>query len=234
MACDRVDSAEAHRLEAAINRMLARLEAVRRDAGRAADRGPGARAPADRPGSPRRGQPGAHRGLAPAPGLDRARPRGSPPRADRDQAPGRPGHGGAPRARPPAATRRARRPRPPPRAAQPRCATSPTRPASRPPSTCAAQSPSSLPSSSWSSTASPRRACPTSPSTRARSKVDVELSFDRTHACCGSATTGGASPRARDGGLGLSGMRERALLAGGHLSIWSGRGHGTRVELTLA
>ena len=36
MACDRVDSAEAHRLEAAINRMLARLEASRRDAGRAA------------------------------------------------------------------------------------------------------------------------------------------------------------------------------------------------------
>ncbi|HJS94051.1 MAG TPA: sensor histidine kinase [Solirubrobacteraceae bacterium] len=35
-ACDRVDSAEAHRLEAAINRMLTRLEASRRDAGRAA------------------------------------------------------------------------------------------------------------------------------------------------------------------------------------------------------
>ena len=38
----------------------------------------------------------------------------------------------------------------------------------------------------------------------------------------------------RDGGLGLSGMRERALLVGGQLSIWSGLGQGTRVELTLA
>jgi signal transduction histidine kinase len=29
-------------------------------------------------------------------------------------------------------------------------------------------------------------------------------------------------------------MRERALLAGGQLSILSGQGRGTRVELTLA
>src|SRR5947209_18215445 len=36
VACDRVDSSQAHRLEAAINRMLARLEAARREAGRAA------------------------------------------------------------------------------------------------------------------------------------------------------------------------------------------------------
>jgi signal transduction histidine kinase len=28
-------------------------------------------------------------------------------------------------------------------------------------------------------------------------------------------------------------MRERALLAGGHLSIWSSGGQGTRVELTI-
>jgi len=37
----------------------------------------------------------------------------------------------------------------------------------------------------------------------------------------------------RNGGLGLSGMRERALLAGGQLSIWSREGQGTRVELTI-
>ena len=37
----------------------------------------------------------------------------------------------------------------------------------------------------------------------------------------------------RGGGLGLVGMRERALLIGGHLSMWSGRGEGTRVELTI-
>jgi len=37
----------------------------------------------------------------------------------------------------------------------------------------------------------------------------------------------------RNGGLGLSGMRERALLAGGALEIRSERGSGTRVELTI-
>jgi two-component system, NarL family, sensor histidine kinase UhpB len=36
------------------------------------------------------------------------------------------------------------------------------------------------------------------------------------------------------GGLGLSGMRERALLAGGGLSIWSHEGGGTRVELSIS
>jgi two-component system sensor histidine kinase UhpB len=35
------------------------------------------------------------------------------------------------------------------------------------------------------------------------------------------------------GGLGLSGMRERALLAGGQLSIFSHPGSGTRVELSI-
>ena len=34
-------------------------------------------------------------------------------------------------------------------------------------------------------------------------------------------------------GLGLSGMRERALLIGGQLSLASGRNEGTRVELTI-
>jgi two-component system, NarL family, sensor histidine kinase UhpB len=37
----------------------------------------------------------------------------------------------------------------------------------------------------------------------------------------------------RNGGLGLSGMRERALLIGGNLSLWSSKSRGTRVELTL-
>jgi two-component system sensor histidine kinase UhpB len=64
-------------------------------------------------------------------------------------------------------------------------------------------------------------------------RVEVELSFiGRTilrisDDGCGFAGT-------REGGLGLSGMRERALLAGGQLSIWSGAGKGTRVELTIA
>jgi two-component system sensor histidine kinase UhpB len=68
-------------------------------------------------------------------------------------------------------------------------------------------------------------------------KVDVELSFigrtvlqisDDGH---GFKQSNGAK---RNGnGLGLSGMRERALLIGGRLSLWSGEGDGTRVELTI-
>ncbi len=63
-------------------------------------------------------------------------------------------------------------------------------------------------------------------------KVDVELSFNgRTVLKISDDGRGFASPR--EGGLGLSGMRERALLVGGHLSISSDEGQGTRVELTL-
>jgi two-component system sensor histidine kinase UhpB len=63
--------------------------------------------------------------------------------------------------------------------------------------------------------------------------VDVELSFvGRTMLRIDDDGQGFVSRR--DGGLGLSGMRERALLVGGHLSILSGQGRGTRVELTLA
>jgi two-component system sensor histidine kinase UhpB len=64
-------------------------------------------------------------------------------------------------------------------------------------------------------------------------RVDVELSFiGRTVLRITDDGQGFVSRR--EGGLGLSGMRERALLVGGHLSIWSGTGRGTRVELTLA
>jgi two-component system sensor histidine kinase UhpB len=64
-------------------------------------------------------------------------------------------------------------------------------------------------------------------------RVDVELSFiGRTVLRINDDGKGFSS--GRDGGLGLSGMRERALLAGGHLSIWSALGQGTRVELKLA
>ena len=40
-------------------------------------------------------------------------------------------------------------------------------------------------------------------------------------------------PRGRVGGLGLSGMRERALLVGGNLAIYSAPGEGTTIELTM-
>ncbi|HUA47787.1 MAG TPA: sensor histidine kinase [Solirubrobacteraceae bacterium] len=63
--------------------------------------------------------------------------------------------------------------------------------------------------------------------------VDVELSFiGRTVLRIND--DGQGFVQRREGGLGLSGMRERALLVGGHLNIWSAQGQGTRVELTLA
>jgi two-component system sensor histidine kinase UhpB len=64
-------------------------------------------------------------------------------------------------------------------------------------------------------------------------RVEVELSFiGRT--ILRISDDGRGFVGSRKGGLGLSGMRERALLAGGQLSIWSGEGKGTRVELTIA
>jgi two-component system sensor histidine kinase UhpB len=63
--------------------------------------------------------------------------------------------------------------------------------------------------------------------------VDIELSFiGRTVLRISDDGRGFATTR--NGGLGLSGMRERALLAGGQLSIWSADGQGTRVELTIS
>ena len=52
----------------------------------------------------------------------------------------------------------------------------------------------------------------------------------------GRGVPGGASGHAkgREGGLGLSGMRERAVLVGGHLSIHSSEGAGTTVTLTMS
>jgi two-component system, NarL family, sensor histidine kinase UhpB len=63
-------------------------------------------------------------------------------------------------------------------------------------------------------------------------QVQVELSFiGRTILRVSDDGRGFTS--SRNGGLGLSGMRERALLAGGQLSIWSDESQGTRVELTI-
>jgi two-component system, NarL family, sensor histidine kinase UhpB len=66
--------------------------------------------------------------------------------------------------------------------------------------------------------------------------VEVRLSFNGstllriTDDGRGFASESVAKPR---GGLGVLGMRERALLVGGQLSIRSGEPQGTRVELTL-
>ncbi|HEX4806543.1 MAG TPA: sensor histidine kinase [Conexibacter sp.] len=63
-------------------------------------------------------------------------------------------------------------------------------------------------------------------------RVKVELSFvGRTVLRISDDGRGFREPRS--GGSGLGGMRERAMLAGGHLSVWSGEGSGTRVELTI-
>jgi two-component system sensor histidine kinase UhpB len=63
-------------------------------------------------------------------------------------------------------------------------------------------------------------------------RVRVELSFvGRT--VLRISDDGSGFTRRRSDRLGMEGMRERALLAGGHLSIWSEEGVGTRVELTI-
>ncbi|HEU4701158.1 MAG TPA: sensor histidine kinase [Conexibacter sp.] len=63
-------------------------------------------------------------------------------------------------------------------------------------------------------------------------RVRVELSFvGRT--VLRISDDGSGFTRRKSDRLGMEGMRERALLAGGHLSIWSEEGAGTRVELTI-
>ena len=64
------------------------------------------------------------------------------------------------------------------------------------------------------------------------SSVEVELSFvGRT--VLRIADDGRGVNGARNGGLGLSGMRERALLVGGTLDVRSTRGKGTTVILAM-
>jgi two-component system sensor histidine kinase UhpB len=67
-------------------------------------------------------------------------------------------------------------------------------------------------------------------------KVDVELSFIGRTVLRISDDGRGLPDGASNGraGLGLSGMRERALLIGGQLNVWSVSGGGTRVELMVA
>jgi two-component system sensor histidine kinase UhpB len=68
-------------------------------------------------------------------------------------------------------------------------------------------------------------------------KVEVELSFIGRTVLRISDNGRGFAPadgaKRNGGGLGVSGMRERALLIGGRLSLWSAEGSGTRLELTI-
>ncbi|MDQ6744812.1 MAG: sensor histidine kinase [Actinomycetota bacterium] len=63
--------------------------------------------------------------------------------------------------------------------------------------------------------------------------VEVELSFVGRTLLRVHDDGRGFENHPRGDGLGLSGMRERALLVGGRLSVLSGSGRGTRVELTI-
>jgi two-component system sensor histidine kinase UhpB len=73
--------------------------------------------------------------------------------------------------------------------------------------------------------------------------VDVELSFvgrtvlrvrDDGHGfAVAAAHRINGHARGRPGGLGLSGMRERALLVGGSLDVFTAPGEGTTIELTM-
>ena len=73
--------------------------------------------------------------------------------------------------------------------------------------------------------------------------VDVELSFvgrtllrvrDDGGGFDGAAAgRNGGRVRGRPGGLGLNGMRERALLVGGQLDVFTAPGAGTTIELTM-
>jgi signal transduction histidine kinase len=63
--------------------------------------------------------------------------------------------------------------------------------------------------------------------------VSVELSFvGRTVLRIADDGCGVSGPR--NGGLGLTGMHERALLVGGDLDIHSSRGRGTTITLTMS
>ena len=64
----------------------------------------------------------------------------------------------------------------------------------------------------------------------------VELSTPSAAPSCACATTAAASEpqrHGRNGRLGVSGMRERALLVGGRLNVFSAPGEGTTIELTM-
>jgi two-component system sensor histidine kinase UhpB len=74
------------------------------------------------------------------------------------------------------------------------------------------------------------------------SRVDVDLSFtgstilkiaDDGHGFKAQAAHRNGRLRGRPGGLGLNGMRERAILVGGNLNIFSQPGSGTTIELTM-
>jgi signal transduction histidine kinase len=70
-------------------------------------------------------------------------------------------------------------------------------------------------------------------------QIEVELRYDKRHFRVRVRDDGkGIDPEllrteGREGHFGLRGMRERAKLAGGKLTVWSGLDAGTEVELSV-
>jgi nitrate/nitrite-specific signal transduction histidine kinase len=62
------------------------------------------------------------------------------------------------------------------------------------------------------------------------SRADWDCAVDARAACCMTAT---APVHQASGTAGIAGMRERALLIGGRLSIESRPDHGTEVRLSI-
>ena len=90
------------------------------------------------------------------------------------------------------------------------------------------------PMSSSSSTASPRRRSRTPSAMPTPSTSTSALAARRRRSPSRSPTTGADSPSITSArGLGLGGMRERALLVGGDLQVESRPGEGTRVQLNV-
>ena len=214
--------------------MLERLEAERRRVSVDRAARPGGGAGPRRPRPPRRGQPVPDRPAAAARGAALPRPgraRGGP---RRDEVAGQPGDDRAADPGAVAAPDGARRPRPaggplgPGR--RPRPPEQDRHPASTPPASSRA-CPWTF---SWSPTGSPRRRSRTPRSTRTRPGSASASATTLEGSRSASPTTAGDSASTRPlSGLGLGGMRERALLVGGDLSIESRPDEGTRIRLRV-